>query len=298
MNRRTFVGRASLAAVAVAFVPSRFLAFAAEDELLRALRGRVGVFTGRKGGTIGWFVGADGVAVVDTQFPESAKTCLDAVRAKTARKIDAVINTHHHADHTAGNGVFKEAAARIVAHRNVPGLQKAAAEKRGNLDLQVYADTLFDDTWSLELGDETVRGRYLGPAHTGGDAIWHFEKANVAHAGDLVFRKMVPFIDKPGGASVRGWIAVLEKALKTYPKDTQWIYGHASEGNDVVGGAEGLAAQRDYFNGLLDYVAKGKKAGKSVEELAKVERIPGFEDVVATFDGAIKVNVEAAWSEV
>jgi len=39
---------------------------------IKVLRGNVGVFTAR-GGTIVWRIADDGIAIVDTQFPPSAK---------------------------------------------------------------------------------------------------------------------------------------------------------------------------------------------------------------------------------
>lgn len=297
MNRRSFVVRTSLAAAGALFVPDPLARLFAADEPLRMLRGGAGIFTGRKGGTIGVFVGTESAFVIDTQFPDSAKECLAGVRAVTARKLDAVFITHHHGDHTAGIGLFKPEAAKVVAQRNVPDLQRAQAVKRGNVEEQTYPDTLFDESFSLDLADEAVHAAHYGPAHTGGDAIWMLEKANVVHMGDLVFHKMVPYIDLPGGASVTGWISVLERAMKTYPADAVYIFGHASEGNDVVGPREALGGMRDYLAGLLDYVRKGRAAGKTADELAGVERIPGFPEHAPRFDGAIKMNVEAAWED-
>ena len=297
MIRRAFLKSSTLAAAA-AMVPGVLTrVLAGEGDTLRALRGGAGIFTGGRGGTIGWWIGEEGALIIDTQFADTAKTCLDAVRTRTARKLDAVLITHHHFDHTSGIPAFRADAAKVVAQRNVPGLQKAAAEQRGTLDEQDYPETLFDTEWSATIGGESVKGRHLGAAHTGGDALWHLEKANVVHMGDLVFHKMMPFIDRPGGASIQGWIAVLEKAAKDYPADAIYLFGHASKGNDVVGGRDGLPIMRDYLSGLLDYVKKGKAAGKSLEELQKVDVIPGFPEHVGSWDGAVAMNVATAWEE-
>src|SRR5829696_1734134 len=63
------------------------------------LRGSVGIFTGR-GGTIGMLVAPDGLAVVDTQFADTAKVALGNLKQMSARQINLLINTHHHGDHT------------------------------------------------------------------------------------------------------------------------------------------------------------------------------------------------------
>lgn len=298
MRRRSFLATTSLAAAGTLVGPSWLDRVLANADSLRALRGGMHLFSGQAGGTIGVFLAKDAAAMVDTQFPDPAKACLDLLHAKRPRKLDAVFITHHHGDHTSGIGVLKPEAVKVVAQKNVPDLQKAAAERRGNVADQTYPDTTFEKVYSLDLGKEVVRAKHFGPAHTGGDAIWSFEQANVVHMGDLVFNKMLPFIDRPGGASIQGWMRVLGQALEHYPKDALYVFGHAAEGADVAGNQEPLVEMVAYLGGLLDYVRKGKADGKTVEELSKVERIPGFESRVAKFDGAIAMNVKAAWEEI
>ncbi|HRR12987.1 MAG TPA: MBL fold metallo-hydrolase [Thermoanaerobaculia bacterium] len=240
------------------------------------LRGGVGTFTA-SGGTIGWLVTPDATVVVDTQMPDPARLFLAGLRERTARKIDLVVNTHHHWDHTGGNGVLRPEAISIVAHANVPALQRRAAEK-GDLPPQTYADTTFTDAWRRDLGAEAVSARYFGPAHTGGDIVVHFEKADVVHMGDLVFNRLYPVIDRPAGASIRGWIEVLEKAAAHHGTSPRYLFGHARPGQPVAGTHADLLYQRDYFTALLDYARKGLAAGRSVEEIAAAETLPGFPD--------------------
>src|SRR5262245_12910362 len=77
------------------------------------LRRNVGFFTGR-GGTIGYLISPAGLIVIDSQFPDSAKLCLDGLNERSGgRPVDVLINTHHHGDHTGGNIVFKGVAKRV-----------------------------------------------------------------------------------------------------------------------------------------------------------------------------------------
>lgn len=243
---------------------------------VKLLRGDVGIFTAR-GGTIVWRIAADGIAIVDTQFPPSAKQLIVEVKKKSDRKIDYVINTHHHGDHSGGNIEFKGLADKIVAHSNAKINQKSSAEKNGKLNEILLPDTTFDKKWKAKLGSETVTGTYFGPAHTNGDAIIHFENDNVAHMGDLHFHMRHAYIDKSTGASIENWIKVLESADKKYDSETIFVSGHAEPADDLTGGKDRLTSKIAYLNGLLEFVGKEIKAGKSKEEIEKLPGIPEFD---------------------
>jgi cyclase len=242
------------------------------------VRRNVGIFTAR-GGTIGWLINKDGVVVVDTQYPDSAKMCVDGLKGKTGgRTIDVVFNTHHHADHTGGNGVFRAEAKKIVAQTRVPELQKQVASTTPNAPAPVVADATFDKTWSEKMGDETLTAQYNGPGHTGGDAIIHFERAHVVHMGDLLFYKFHPRVDRPAGASIQNWIKILEKVAKDMPADTIYVAGHAKAGLAPMADRTVVLAFRDYFDAALTLVRKGIAAGQTKDAITATAALPGFED--------------------
>ncbi|MFT3783771.1 MAG: MBL fold metallo-hydrolase [Nibricoccus sp.] len=264
----------------------------------RLLRRNVGVFTAR-GGTIGWLAAPDALAVVDTQFADTAAQCLAGLPGRGDRTIDLVVNTHHHGDHTSGNGVFKSVAKKIVAQANVPGLQRAAAEraKPSSLEQQVYADTTFAETWRQEIGDEVISLRYFGPAHTNGDAVVLFEKANVVHMGDLLFNRMYPVIDRVSGARIRNWISILERVAKDYPADAIYIFGHGNTKFGMTGQRAELLVLRDYFAALLEHVQAQIKAGKTKPEISTMENFPGFPDFHQKLPNRLGANLGVAFDE-
>jgi cyclase len=242
------------------------------------VRRNVGIFTGR-GGTIGWLVNKDAVVVVDTQFPDTAAICLDGIKKKGAgRSIDLLFNTHHHPDHTMGNGVFKPASRRIVAHKNVPGLQrKAAADSPDKGEPLVVADATFENTWSDQVGDERVTAAYYGPGHTSGDAAVQFERAHVVHMGDLLFHDMHPFVDRQAGASVQNWMTAVETIAREMPVDTIFIAGHARPGAAVTVDRKVVLKQRDYFDAVLTLARKGIAQGRSRDAVMAASTLPGFD---------------------
>jgi cyclase len=257
------------------------------------VRRNVGIFNG-SGGTIGTYVAKDAVVVVDTQFPNTAQICVDGLKTKASgRGVDLVVDTHFHADHTGGNGVFKAAGAKsIVAHAKVPELMKSRANP--NAPPPTLPDATFPDTWKQDLGDEVVSAKFYGPAHTGGDIVVLFEKANVAHMGDLVFNRRQPFIDRPGGASIQGWITLLEQVAKAHGNDTIFVFGHAGDGFKVTGGKADLQHFGNFLTALLDVTRKAKASGQTREAFLKTTTpVPGFTE----FGPLVERVTGAAWDE-
>ncbi len=105
-----------------------------------------------------------------------------------------------------------------------------------------------------------------------------FVQANVVHMGDLMFNKRHPFIDRPSGASISNWIAVLESTVKDHAKDTIYIFGHARDKEPVTGDQGHLLEMRNYLTAVLDFTRKAIADGKSREETMKLGPLPKFED--------------------
>jgi glyoxylase-like metal-dependent hydrolase (beta-lactamase superfamily II) len=224
------------------------------------VRGAVRIFNGR-GGTIGVRATKGLLAIVDTQFADTAAILVEATK-KDRDGAFRVLLTHHHGDHTGGNKVVKDAGATLSAHANVPDLQKqAAAQAPAGSAPPVLPDETYARTHSVGSGDAQITMVHDGPAHTGGDSVVHFVHENVVHMGDLVFNRRHPFIDRPGGASIQNWIVLLEKVAKRHTPDTKYIFGHAGEGFPVVGDRSDLMAMRDYLTALIEAAQSALKAG-------------------------------------
>lgn len=279
LHRRQFL-HTSTFAIGSTFLPSSWLQqLLAPAGEMKTLRNNVGIFTER-GGTIAWLIDKEGLAVVDTQFPDTAVHLIEEIRKKSDRKIDLLINTHHHGDHSGGNIAFKGMVDKVVAHQNSKTNQERVAIAAKTEEKQLYPDTTYTDKWSQKVGTETISLHYYGPGHTNGDSFIHFENANVVHCGDLMFNRRFPNIDRPAGASISNWIEALGKARKTFSKDTLYIFGHAAEGLPVTGTEKELVAMQNYLSKLLKFIKKEIKAGKTKEQLlaAKIQVIPGAEE--------------------
>jgi glyoxylase-like metal-dependent hydrolase (beta-lactamase superfamily II) len=241
------------------------------------LRRRVGHYT-LQGGTIGYLADPKGGVVVDSQFAKTAPIFIQEWNQRTKEiAVHRLINTHHHGDHTGGNAAFKGVARQIVAHATCAAHTLNPPGRKPTPDA-VAADRTFTDQWREQVGDEFVRAKYYGRAHTSGDAVITFERANVAHMGDLMFHRRHPVVDRAAGASIRNWIVVLEKATAEHTPDTIYIYGHANTNLPVSGPRADVMFFRDYLSAVMGWVEAQVKAGRSQEEIfAMRDPIKGFE---------------------
>jgi cyclase len=164
----------------------------------------------------GFIVGNDAVTVVDTTGTEKrARAFHSAVKQTTSNPVQALINTHSHADHTHGNFMFSPDAA-IIAH-------ELCREEvlRGSLDAikaafptgdfgevpYVAPNVTFSDRMAVWVDDLKLELIYVGPAHTTNDVVVWLPERKVLFSGDLVFNGGTPFAM---AGSIAGWLEALD----------------------------------------------------------------------------------------
>ena len=296
MHRRIFLRNTGILTSAGLLFQKQILAsvLGKYDFNIKMLRNNVGIFTER-GGTIGFLLSKDGIVVIDAQFPDTAAHLIDELKKRSTNPFRYLINTHHHGDHTAGNIAFKGIAEHVVAHANSLANQKAVAEKNNSLDKQLLPDTTFTDSYKLKLDDEKIDGYYFGAGHTNGDAVYHFQNANIMHVGDLMFNKRHPVIDRTAGANITNWIKDLDGIVKKGSKDTIYIFGHSLNPGEETGTAEDLKKFQDYLNKLMLFADQEVKKGVSKEDFVKNTAIP---DVTEWTGQGIQRALTAAYEEI
>jgi len=294
MNRRSFLHSSALTLGALTIAQQKIFGAMFDDPWkIKMLRGDVGVFTER-GGTIAFYLSKKGIAVIDSEFPDQSKHLIDELKKRSNKPFKLLINTHHHQDHTAGNISFKGLVENVLAHENSLKNQKNVAIQQKIEDKQLYPDRTFTDSWCEKIGKEKICLHYHGTGHTNGDAIIHFEHANIVHMGDLMFNRRHPFVDRSAGASMKNWIAVLNQATDHFSNDTIFIYGHAADGYEVTGTKDDLKAFGEYLGKVLNFVDGEIKAGKTKEEVLKTTALPF--DTQWTGDG-LQRPLQAAYEE-
>lgn len=291
MNRSSFLKHLALLSAGTALLP-RLKVF--QNSSFTELRNGIGTFSMR-GGTIGWLARPGFTVVVDSQYSDTASDFLEGIGRFDGGPETVLINSHHHGDHVSGNGVFRDAGYRILAHEQVPHLQRRGA---GEPDGVVAAEETYSDRMELDAGNETVILKYYGNAHTGGDTVTWFENANIAHMGDLVFNRLYPFIDRDGGAFISGWIKLLETVADEADSDTLFIFGHGNPEFGVTGSRVDLLHMRDFLSKVLEYTQQGIDAGRSRDEIIQTELFEEFPDFISPSDFlSLPRNLNVAYRE-
>ncbi len=236
------------------------------------------------GGNVALMVGPSGVLLVDDKLAPATPELKKALAAVTPRPVRFVFDTHWHGDHTGGNVAFGGEGAVIVAHDNV---RKRLSTKQFvammNKDLPPSPEAAlpvitFTDSMAFHLNGDDIEIVHVDPAHTDGDSLVYFKKANVLHMGDTYFSTGYPFIDLGSGGSVDGYVKAADRALAMAQPSTKIIPGHGP-----VTDREKLRAFRDMIATIRDRINKLVAAGKT---LAEVQAARPSADYDATWGNA------------
>jgi len=266
------------AALPVAHAPARPAASARDEPAVQVepVAGGVYVLYGR-GGNVAVSAGADGVLMVDSQYPDMVPALLEAVRELGDGPPDLLVNTHWHGDHTGGNGGLAGAGALVVAHDNVyarmstdqhmeafdvPAAPRAAQPKLS-----------YDESLTLHWNDDTLRVLHAPNAHTDGDSVVVWERANVVHMGDTFFGGMYPFIDADSGGHIDGLVANADRVLAMIDDEARLIPGHGP-----VAGKADLRAWRDMLASMSARLKELVGQGLSDAEIVAAKPTAEYDD--------------------
>ncbi|MGQ0640856.1 MAG: MBL fold metallo-hydrolase [Gemmatimonadaceae bacterium] len=220
------------------------------------------------GGNIGLSVGDDAAFVVDDQFAPLTPKILAAIAAVTNKPVRFVVNTHWHFDHTGGNENLGKTGAVIIAHDNVRRRmsteqfiqslnRREPAAPKGALPIVTFTDAV-----TFHINGDSLIATKMPPAHTDGDAVVHFAKANVVHMGDVFHNAGLPFVDRSSGGSINGVIATADMVLGMANAETKIIPGHGPLADRAR-----LKAWRDALFALRDKVRAEIAASKTIEQV-------------------------------
>jgi cyclase len=220
------------------------------------------------GGNIGVFIGKEGTLMIDDQFAELSNKINGAIKTLSPNDIRFLVNTHLHGDHSGGNENFKKMGVTIVAHDLVrermskQSVNKTTNEIKPPRSEEAWPMISFSEKLNLYLNQEDIELLHTDPAHTDGDVVVHFKKANVYHMGDMFVTYGYPYIDYSNGGSINGFISSLDKFLAMMDDNTKVIPGHG----ELCSKAD-VKKFRDRLAEIRDEVAANFKKGKKAEDV-------------------------------
>jgi glyoxylase-like metal-dependent hydrolase (beta-lactamase superfamily II) len=258
------------------------------------------------GGNTAVFVQANGVTVVDSKNPGWGRPVLDKIKELTDKPVTLIINTHTHFDHVSGNVEFP-ATVDVVTHENTKSNMERMRpvtgfplqqQPKGNIFTENNGRGLpkrtFKDRMTLGSGNDQIDLHYFGRGHTNGDAWVVFPTLRVMHAGDIFAGKNMPIIDVNNGGSGVAYPDTLDKAYQTVKNVDSIITGHSR----LMTMAD-LKEYADFNREFLRAVQEAKKAGRTVDEVAKSWKIPDrFKGYGAPQEERLRSNVQAVFDEI
>ncbi len=234
--------------------------------------------------------GANGGAVLIDADIRRIDEVKEALRLTGCSKVEYLIDTHEHFDHTSANFYFRERGVPIVASAGCVGAMRADGQfdfdRMMKPVLELYdrfpglsltlPDVVFTDATKVTLPGVTLNLKYRaenGHSHSKGDTTIYFEEEDIFIAGDLLYTEVHPvtfFGNIPNWLTARNipnWLTALKPLFQVHYKKLVPGHGPAVEGEEA--GQNYFRRMYDYledFHGNLQEIKSGQK---SRDEVAK-----------------------------
>ena len=229
---------------------------------------------------MGVLTGKDGLLLVDDEYAALTPKLEAAIKQISTEPVRFLVNTHVHADHTGGNEAFGKQGALILSRDE---LRDRLIHPRVAADGKVPPPALpealpvvtYEGRVTIHTDDEEVELIAIPHAHTDGDTLVYFHKANVLMTGDFYRSIQYPNIDRVNGGSLEGLLDGLGLVIGIAGPDTKIVPGHGP----IVTRAE-VIAHRDMVLSVRDRVAALVAQGKTLDEVLAAHPTEDFESKV------------------
>ena len=269
------------AAAAIAMTLTPALAQQAQRPQIATTKveGTEGVYIFRNGNHQAMFiVTKDGVIATDPVAygrPTGGQQYVDEIKKVTDKPIKYLIYSHHHFDHIAGGKAFKDAGARVIAHKRATERLKLLKDPH-----TVVPDESVGDKKVIKLGGTTLELLYLGLNHSDSTLVMRLPKEKIVFIVDTI-----PVAAFPG----RGFIDIYPLETEEFIKKViamDWermIPGHPGPG-DRLGtkkDAQDFLTLMQEASAEIQKQAREGKCWDAVEkdfQMPKYATLPGYQN--------------------
>ena len=225
-----------------------------------------------------FIVTKDGVIATDPASygrPNGGQQYLDEIRKITDKPVKYLIYSHVHFDHIAGGKVFKDAGARVVAHKNATDRLKVLQDPH----VVIPDESVSDRGRTIRLGGTTLELKYAGRSHSDSMLIMRLPKEKLIFVVDLLpvgtfpARGMIDFYPLEAEDFIKKIIAMdWERMIPGHPGAPDGRLGTKEDAKNF------LALLQEASAGIKT-LARDGKCWDTVEKefkLPKYENMPGY----------------------
>jgi glyoxylase-like metal-dependent hydrolase (beta-lactamase superfamily II) len=220
--------------------------------------------------------------------PQAVTTYLDEIKKVTNQPVKYLIYSHAHYDHIAGGKPFKDAGARIIAHKNAKARFEALKKAGALIDSVVMPDEVVDQKKTISLGGTTLELHYVGRNHSDSSLVMRLPKEKLIFTVDFIPIEGVQFRNIPDNASP---LEYQESIKKVVAMDWErMIPGHPYAGGRL-GTKKDAQDHLEYMQDLSEAVRKAAPEGKCIDTAMKEIKLPKYEKW-ANYETALPMNIE------
>jgi glyoxylase-like metal-dependent hydrolase (beta-lactamase superfamily II) len=180
-----------------------------------------------------------------------------------------MVNTHVHPDHTGGNENLGKLGVTLLSRDQ---LRARLANGARPAPPAALATITYDNPVTFHMNGEDVQLIPVRNAHTDGDTLVYFPKANVIMTGDFYRSVQYPYPDRNNGGSFKGLIDGLNQVIALAKPDTKIVPGHGPIVDKTA-----VAAHRDVALAVRDKVQPLVRQGKTADEIVAMKPTAEFD---------------------
>jgi glyoxylase-like metal-dependent hydrolase (beta-lactamase superfamily II) len=274
------------------------------------------------GGNVAVQLGPAGVVLVDSGSAQMADTVLAAVKRLTDRPIRYVINTSADPDHVGGNDKLSKAGQTILGHQGSSGVSEEVYTSGGSAGVLAHENvftsmsapgspfpfaaqptkTYTGRSYPMYLNGDGIQVIHMSAAHSHGDSIVFFRRADVIVSGDILDTTRFPVIDVGRGGSIQGEIEalnrILEMMIPPFPLRWREERTYVIPGHGFIADYADVVEYRNVVTIVRDRIADMIARGMTLEQVKAADPTKGFRTRYGSDSGAwtTEMFVEAVFN--